>query len=230
MPHEHILVIEDDEDIQELILHNLVREGLRVTAVSNGEAGLRKLQKDAVDCILLDLMLPGMDGIEVCRIIKNNPKTQTLPIIMVTAKGEESDIVLGLELGADDYIIKPFSPKVLIARLRSTLRRRSREAYNSAEIIRAQDIEIHPGRREVIVSKKKVELTNMEFQVLHLLASQPGWGLTRGQIIDNVRIDNYPVSDRSVDVVIVGLRKKLGDAGAMIETVRGVGYKFSQHY
>jgi two-component system phosphate regulon response regulator PhoB len=167
-----------------------------------------------------------MDGIDVCKLMKKNPKWLNIPVIMVTAKGEETDIVSGLELGADDYIIKPFSPKVLIARVRATLRRKSREMYNSDVVINVKNLEIHPGKHEVILGNQKLDLTHMEFQVLHLIASQPGWVFTRNQIIDMIRDDNYQVTDRSVDVIIVGLRRKLGDAGDLIETVRGVGYRF----
>jgi two-component system phosphate regulon response regulator PhoB len=226
MSHENILIIEDDEDIQILIRHNLQRESFNVTIVSTGEDGINKMRKIHFDCLLLDLMLPGMDGIEVCRHIKKDDKLQHLPIIMVTAKGEESDIVTGLELGADDFIVKPFSPKVLIARIRAVMRRRSSENYNSSAILNVNNFVIHPGRHEVNHNGKRLDLTHMEFQVLHLLASQPGWVFTRNQIIDRVRSDNYPVTDRSVDVIIVGLRRKLGDAGTSIETVRGVGYRF----
>lgn len=228
MSHERILIIEDDEDIQELILHNLSKEGLRVSVASSGEDGIKLMRETQFDCIILDLMLPGIDGLDVCRMVKKDQKTQGIPVVMVTAKGEESDIVTGLELGAEDYIVKPFSPKILVARIRSVLRRKRKESYDNSLVIAVKDIEIHPGRHEVIVSGNKVDLTHMEFQMLHLLASQPGWVFTRNQIIDNIRIDNYPVTDRSVDVVIVGLRKKLGTAGTNIETVRGVGYKFSE--
>ncbi len=228
MAHENILVIEDDEDIQVLLQHNLLQEGYKVAVAATGEDGLHKVKKDLYDCLLLDLMLPGMDGMEVCRQLKKDPKTQNVPIIMVTAKGEESDIVTGLELGAEDYIVKPFSPRVLVARIRSVLRRKSREAYDEAAVVSAENLEIHPGRHEVVYKGKKLDLTRMEFQVLHLLASRPGWVFTRGQVIDSVRTDNYPVTDRSVDVMIVGLRRKLGEAGELIETVRGVGYRFAQ--
>jgi two-component system alkaline phosphatase synthesis response regulator PhoP len=226
MSHEKILVIEDDEDIRELFCHHLVKEGYRVTIATSGEDGANKLSKEPFDCVLLDLMLPGMDGIDVCKLLKKNPKWLNIPVIMVTAKGEETDIVSGLELGADDYIIKPFSPKVLIARVRATLRRKSREMYNSDVVISVKNLEIHPGKHEVNLNNQKLDLTHMEFQVLHLIASQPGWVFTRNQIIDMVRDDNYQVTDRSVDVVIVGLRRKLGDVGDYIETVRGVGYRF----
>jgi two-component system, OmpR family, alkaline phosphatase synthesis response regulator PhoP len=226
MAHEKILVIEDDDDIQELMKHHLSKEGYRVTLAGTGEDGASKVTKEPFDCVLLDLMLPGMDGLDVCKLMKKNPKLQNVPVIMVTAKGEESDIVSGLELGADDYILKPFSPKVLIARVRATLRRKSREMYNGDLVLQVRNIEIHPGKHEVNLDGVRLDLTHMEFQVLHLLASQPGWVFTRNQIIDNVRDDNDQVTDRSVDVVIVGLRRKLGSAGDFIETVRGVGYRF----
>ncbi len=228
MSSERILVIEDDEDIQTLISHNLSREGFKVTVSGNGTDGTNKLRQDSFDCVVLDLMLPGIDGLEICRQLKKDPDTQHVPIIMVTAKGEESDIVAGLELGADDYIVKPFSPRVLVARVRSILRRRNQAIFDNESMVTTRDIEIHPGRHEVHCRGKKIDLTFMEFQVLQLLASHPGWVFTRNKIIDNVRNDNYPVTDRSVDVVIVGLRKKLGDSGSFIETVRGVGYRFAE--
>lgn len=228
MAHENILVVEDDEDILMLIRHNLVKDGFNVTAVSSGEDALNKLRAAIFDCILLDIMLPGIDGIEVCRTVKKNPKTQNIPVIMVTAKGEESDIVTGLELGAEDYIVKPFSPRVLIARIRAVLRRKNKETQEVTNTICINNLEIDTGRHYVSYKGNRLDLTFMEFQVLHLLASQPGWVFTRNQVIDSVRNDNYPVTDRSVDVVIVGLRKKLGDAGNMIETVRGVGYRFAE--
>jgi len=228
MSSERILVIEDDEDIQTLINHNLSREGFKITISGNGVEGLNKVRNDSFDCVILDLMLPGMDGLEICKKVKRDPKTQHIPIIMVTAKGEESDIIVGLELGADDYVVKPFSPKVLIARVRSILRRTNQEFFDNQSLISTKDIEINPGRHEVLCKGEKIDLTYMEFQVLQLLASHPGWVFTRNKIIDNVRNDNYPVTDRSVDVVIVGLRKKLGDSGSSIETVRGVGYRFAE--
>ncbi len=227
MAKESILIIEDDEDIQVLMQHNLQKEGFKITVAGSGEDGLNKIRKESFDCIILDLMLPGMDGLEVCRMMKMNAKTQGVPVIMVTAKGEEADVVTGLEMGADDYIVKPFSPKVLVARVRSTLRRNTKSSYPSDSVLTINDLEIHPGRHDVVYKGDRLDLTHMEFQVLHLLASQPGWVFTRNQIIDTVRNDNYPVTDRSVDVVIVGLRRKLGDAGKQIETVRGVGYRFT---
>jgi two-component system alkaline phosphatase synthesis response regulator PhoP len=222
----HILVVEDDEAIQELIAYNLTKERFRVTRVATGEDAVRKLHSETFNLVLLDLMLPGIDGFEVCRTIRKNPATESLPVMMVTAKGEESDIVSGLELGADDYIIKPFSPKVLVARVKALLRRRKKSETAAEDApIELHGIALHPGRREVTVAGKPVDLTNMEFRVLQFLAGQPGWVFTRYQIVEAVRGENYPVTDRSVDVLIVGLRKKLGKSGDFIETVRGVGYK-----
>ena len=228
MPKEHILVIEDEEDIQALVQYNLAREGFRVTGSLTGEEGLQQARAGAPDLILLDLMLPGMDGLEVCRALKKNAETQAIPVVMMTAKGEEADVVAGLELGADDYVTKPFSPKVLIARVRAVLRRGVREAAQESEesVIRVRDLVIHPGRNEVTVGGDPVELTYTEFRVLHFLASRPGWVFTRYQIVNAVRGDDYSVTDRAVDVQIVGLRKKLGPCGSYIETVRGVGYRF----
>jgi|WetSurMetagenome_2_1015567.scaffolds.fasta_scaffold459344_1 two-component system, OmpR family, alkaline phosphatase synthesis response regulator PhoP len=223
-----ILIVEDEEEIQELISYNLKKEGFKATCVASGEDALRMVRNGEYSLVLLDLMLPGIDGLEVCRTIRKNSSTVALPIMMVTAKGEESDIVAGLELGADDYLVKPFSPRVLVARVKTILRRRKRSGGESTAPIEARNIAIHPGRREVLVAGKPVELTNMEFRVLQFLASQPGWVFTRYQIVEGVRGENYPVTDRSVDVLITGLRKKLGSAGEYIETVRGVGYKFTE--
>jgi two-component system, OmpR family, alkaline phosphatase synthesis response regulator PhoP len=228
MAREHVLIVEDEEEIQELIAYNLSREGFRTSVAGSGEDALKKVRSERVDLVLLDLMLPGMDGLDVCKIIKKEEKTSSIPVIMLTAKGEESDIVTGLELGADDYIVKPFSPKVLVARIKTVLRRKSAEPIDESQPIIIHDLAIHPGRREVLIKKHPVELTNMEFRVLHLLAGKPGWVFSRYQIVEGVRGDNYPVTDRSVDVLIVGLRKKLGAAGDYIETVRGVGYRFKE--
>ena len=226
MSREHILIVEDEEDILELIRYNLSKNGFRITGVLSGEDALKKVSKESFDLVVLDIMLPGMDGLDVCRALKKNEKTQHIPIIMLTAKGEESDVVTGLELGADDYIVKPFSPKILISRIKTVLRRKSAEPLDDSQPLAIHDLEIHPGRRQVLFRKKPVELTNMEFQVLHFLARKPGWVFSRYQIVEGVRGDDYPVTDRAIDVMIVGLRKKLGEAGAYVETVRGVGYRF----
>jgi two-component system phosphate regulon response regulator PhoB len=224
----HVLVVEDEEDIQELLQYNLSKEGYRTTISATGEDAFRSARSNLPDVILLDLMLPGLDGLEVCRLLKADQKTKHIPIIMVTAKGEEADIVTGLELGADDYIAKPFSPRVVIARLRAVLRRRNSEDSNNEASLRIHDITIHPGRHEVLVRNKAVDLTSTEFRLLHFLTRRPGWVFTRHQIVDAVHGADYPVTERSVDVQIVGLRKKLGACGDFIETVRGVGYRFKE--
>lgn len=230
MPREKILAVDDEEDILELIRYNLSKEGYRVTCVGSGEEALKAAasEKDKPDLVLLDLMLPGVDGLEVCKTLKSDPKTQTLPVIMLTAKGEEADIVTGLELGADDYIPKPFSPRILLARVKAILRRKTSAVVDEQTPLTIGEIAIHPGRHEVQVKGKPVDLTFSEFKLLHFLARRPGWVFTRYQIVHAVHGQDYPVTDRSVDVQIVGLRKKLGVAGKYIETVRGVGYRFSE--
>jgi two-component system phosphate regulon response regulator PhoB len=228
MPKEHIHVVEDEEDILELIKYNLSREGYQVTTSTSGEDAIKAVESKPPDLILLDLMLPGADGFEVCRRIHNNPASQNIPIVMLTAKGEEADIVTGLELGADDYITKPFSPKVLVARIRAVLRRLKAEPVNEDASLKIHEISIHPGRHEVSINGKRIDLTSSEFRLLYLLASRPGWVFTRYQIVDALHGEDYPVTDRSVDVQVVGLRKKLGKAAKYIETVRGVGYRFKE--
>jgi two-component system alkaline phosphatase synthesis response regulator PhoP len=228
MAKEKILVVDDEEDILELVRYNLSREGYRVTGTLTGEEALRKVRSDAFDLIVLDLMLPGMDGLAFTKTLKNDPRLRNIPIIMLTAKGEESDIVAGLELGADDYITKPFSPKVMIARVRTALRRHTEEPEDEMAIVKIYDLEINPGRRSVMAKGDSIDLTYTEFQVLLLLAKRPGWVFTRSHIVDSIRGNDYPVTDRSVDVQIVGLRKKLGVFGKYIETVRGVGYRFKE--
>lgn len=228
MAEEKILIIEDDADIRELIRYNLAREGYQVTEAADGKAGLEAARSGHFGLILLDLMLPGLNGLEICKALKGSSNTADMPIIMVTAKGEEADIVIGLELGADDYVVKPFSPKVLTARINAVLRRKhiSGEA-EKAPVIKFDNLEIHEGKREVRVDGRPIDLTYTEFQILLCLASKPGWVFTRYQIVDAVKGEDYPVTDRSVDVQIVGLRKKLGRYGKYIETIRGVGYRFS---
>jgi two-component system, OmpR family, alkaline phosphatase synthesis response regulator PhoP len=228
MAKEHILIIEDEEDLLALVHYNLVREGYRVTCAVNGEEGLQAARQELPDLLLLDLMLPGIDGLEVCRRLRKDSQLQALPVIMLTARGEEADVVAGLELGADDYVTKPFSPRILLSRVRAVLRRRREEppTDSAAEVLNVHRLSIHPGRNEVLVEGVPVELTFTEFRVLHLLAARPGWVFTRYQIVNAVRGEDYSVTDRAVDVQIVGLRKKLGSCGKYIETVRGVGYRF----
>jgi len=228
MAKEHIVVVEDEEDIQELLKYNLAREGYQVSAFALGEECLQLVQSTLPDLILMDLMLPGMDGLEVCRRLKRSSLTRQVPIIMVTAKGEEADVVTGLELGADDYITKPFSPRVLLARLRTVLRTRQAEHSEEPTVLNYNAMTIHPGCHQVLVQSSPVELTASEFRLLHMMARKPGWVLTRSQIVASLHGDNYAVSDRAVDVHIVTLRKKLGSAARHIETVRGVGYRFRE--
>ncbi len=228
MAQQNILVIEDEEDILELVRYNLTKEQFGVSGVTSGEEGLRLARVQIPDLIVLDLMLPGIDGLDVCRILKNDEETRDIPIMMVSAKGEESDIVTGLELGADDYITKPFSPRILIARVKAVIRRRQAEPLDSEAVLRVHEITIHPGRHEVLIQEEPIPLTLTEFQILHFLARHPGWVFTRYQIVDAIKGKDYPVTDRAVDVQIVGLRKKLGPVGKYIETVRGVGYRFKE--
>jgi two-component system alkaline phosphatase synthesis response regulator PhoP len=228
MSRERILVVDDEEDLLELVNYNLSREGFRVECVASGEAALAAARKNLPDLVVLDLLLPSVDGLEVCRLLKNDPKTKHIPIIMLTAKSEESDMVTGLELGADDYMTKPFSPRVLLARVKAILRRKAKEATDDESPIHIHELVIHPGRHEVTIEGKPIELTFTEFRLLHFLARRPGWAFTRSQIVDAVKGEDYPVTERSVDVQVAGLRKKLGDLGVYIETVRGVGYRFKE--
>jgi two-component system phosphate regulon response regulator PhoB len=228
MANETILVVDDEEDILELIQYNLTREGYRITGASSGEQALDKARSTSFDLIVLDLMLPGIDGLEVAKLLKKEEKTKDTPIVMLTAKGEEADVVTGLELGADDYITKPFSPRILVARIRAALRRKINVTDDDIDAIRIHGLEIDPRRRSVTAGGKPIDLTYTEFQILYILAHRPGWVYTRSQIVDKVRGSDYPVTDRSVDVQIVGLRKKLGNYGKRIETVRGVGYRFKE--
>jgi len=228
MVKQKILVVDDEEDILELLKFNLSREGYQVLCAVSGEQALRLVRPENPDLIVLDLMLPGIDGLEVTRRLKNDPDTKNIPIVMLTAKGEEADIVTGLELGADDYITKPFSPRILVARIRAVLRRKIKEPLEETSVLRIHDLEIDPGRHEVLVNEEPVQLTFTEFGILNYLARRPGWVFTRFQIVEAVRGEDHSVTDRSVDVQIVGLRKKLGLAGKYVETVRGVGYRFKE--
>jgi two-component system phosphate regulon response regulator PhoB len=224
-----VLVVDDEEDILDLVKYNLGKEGFEVIAVTSGEEALTVARKVKPDLLLLDLMLPGLDGFEVCKILKADEKTASIPVIMLTAKGEESDIVTGLEIGADDYISKPFSPKVLNARVRAVIRRNRKDDQKSADkTIRTHDFVIDPGRHTVSYQGDQINLTFTEFHLLYLLADHPGWVFSRFQIVDALRGEDYPVTERAVDVQIVGLRKKLGEGGRFIETVRGVGYRFRE--
>ncbi len=228
MAKEQILVVDDEEDILELITYNLMKEGYHVITAVSGEAAISRAHKEKPDLILLDLMLPGVDGLDVYRELKKKQDTSQIPIIMVTAKTEHADIITGLELGSDDYVTKPFSPKVLLARIKAVLRRKKFEEVEDTPVLRIHELTINPARHEVLVNDDAKSLTASEFKILYFLARRPGWVFTRDQIISSIRGDDYPVTDRSVDVQIVGLRKKLGESGAYIQTVRGVGYRFKE--
>lgn len=219
-----ILAVDDEEDILTLLAYNLEKDGCAVTTTPSAEDALQRIQSSPPDLILLDVMLPGMSGIDLCKRLKSDDATRPIPVILLSARSEESDVVIGLELGADDYVTKPFKPRELIARIRAHLRRRS--APPSPEgTVTVEGLRIDPAQRSVTAGKKSLDLTFTEFEVLLTLARQPGRVFTRYQIVDAVRGGDYPVTDRSVDVQIAGLRKKLPD-GDCIETVRGVGYRF----
>ena len=221
-----ILVVEDEELLQELLTYNLRRAGYHPISSLNGTEAFEIAVVEKPALILLDLMLPDTDGFAVCKHLRSRTETEAIPIIMLTAREQAADIVRGLELGADDYITKPFDMPVLFARIGAVLRRRERSLVGEAEQVQVGAVVLHPGRREVRVSGQTVQLANTEFRILHLLMRRPGWVFTRNQIVDGAQGDNYAVTDRAVDVQIVGLRKKLGAAAAYIETVRGVGYRF----
>jgi two-component system phosphate regulon response regulator PhoB len=228
MRKPHILIVEDEEDIQQLVSFNLMKAGFHVSCVSNGQDGFRVLAKEKIDCVLLDIMLPGPSGMEICRQLKAGVEFSSIPVVMMTAKREEDEVVAGLEGGADDYITKPFSPKVLVARVKAALRRTGEGAANTPaaeEIISVKDLKIFPGRHEVFADGQKIELTVTEFEIIALLAKRPGWAFSRQQIIDAVRGYDYTVTPRMIDVQVFNLRKKLGETGQIIETVRGIGYR-----
>jgi two-component system phosphate regulon response regulator PhoB len=227
MAGQQILVVDDEEDLLELVSYKLAKDGYRVQCVGTGEEALKAARKQPPDLIVLDWMLPAVDGLEVCRRLKSDPKTRDIPIIMLSAKGQEGDMVAGLDRGADDYITKPFSPRVLAARVKALLRRKEADSKADQETtIDAHELSIHPGRHEVTLAGQPIELTYTEFALLQFLAKRPGWAYTRTQIVDAVKGEDYPVTERSVDVQVAGLRKKLGGFGSYVETVRGVGYRF----
>jgi two-component system, OmpR family, alkaline phosphatase synthesis response regulator PhoP len=228
MSKPDIMIVEDEEDIQELIEYNLIKNGFNPVVYSSGEDALASISRFSPDLILLDFMLPGIDGLEVCKKLKNNEETNKIPIIMLTARGEEETIIKCFEHGVDDYVTKPFSPKILISRIKAVLRRQSDEKHDNNSTIIIHDLTINPIKHEALLDNIPLKLTNAEFKALYLLASKPGWVLTRYQIIDEIKGEDYEVTDRSVDVLMVGLRKKLDKYGHYVETVRGVGYRFKE--
>jgi len=228
MSKASILIIEDDPAIQELLSHAMSKEGWKLHQAKTGEDGLKLLKSKKVDCILLDIMLPGIDGLKTLKKIREIEQCKNVPIIMTTAKGEESDIITGLELGADDYVVKPYSPKVLIARIRAGLRRHEEGGLDSASVTVWQQgaLKLDAARHIAFNGEEQLDLFATEFALLKHFLSHPEIVFSRNQIIEAIRGPDYPVTDRSVDVQILGLRKKLGKAGDMIETIRGVGYRF----
>ncbi|HUW71002.1 MAG TPA: response regulator transcription factor [bacterium] len=224
-----ILVIEDDPDIRELLVYALGKEGYQTLEAASGEAGLKQVKENPPDLVILDIMLPGIDGLEVLRKLKHDQKLRPIPVLIASARGEETDIVAGLELGADDYVTKPFSPRVLVARVRTALRRASEAAAPQSDespILTIHDFVLDVPRHELMLGGRAIDLSATEFAILEHLARSPGRVFTRTQMIDAIRGHDYPVTDRSIDVQVLGIRKKLGDRADLLETVRGVGYRF----
>jgi two-component system alkaline phosphatase synthesis response regulator PhoP len=217
--------VDDEEDLVEVVRYNLTKEGYRVLTAGNGEDALSQVRTSRPDLVILDLMLPGMDGLDVCRHLRSSPETAQIPVIMLTARTEEADVVTGLELGADDYITKPFSPRVLLSRVKAVLRRR-RITADTSQSHTYGELTVHFEQHVVKVKGATVDLTATEFRILSLLARRPGWVFSREQIVDATQGSDSTVTNRSVDVHIVSLRRKLGSCGTYVETVRGVGYRF----
>ncbi len=226
MSRARVLIVEDESDIANLIHFHLSKEGYAATIAPNGRRALELVEQERPELVILDIMLPDLDGLEVCRKIKRDPVSQRVPILMVSARGEESDIVVGLELGAEDYVTKPFSPRVLMARVKAVLRRR--DSDNSGQILlRGGQVAIDPARHTVEVDGAPIDLTLTQYRLLHFLAARPGFVRTRDQIVSAVRGEGTVLSSRAIDVHVAALRQRLGDKGDIIETVRGVGYRVS---
>lgn len=226
MSAQTILVVDDEVDILELVRYNLQKDGFSVHTVGTGEEALTAAQELLPAAIVLDVMLPGIDGVQVCNRLKKDERTQDIPVIMLTAKTEEADMIAGLETGADDYITKPFSPKVLLARLKAVMRRTEAAATPSSGTLTVHGVTLDISRHEVYCEERQIDLSATEFAILGFLMTNPGWVFSRTQIIDAIHGKDYPVTERSVDVQILGLRKKLDSCGRLVETVRGVGYRF----
>ena len=229
MGNKKILIIEDETDIVEFVTFNLIRDGFDVISAKTGEEGLKKALTEMPDLILLDIMLPGLNGLDVCRALKNKEQTHHIPIVMLTARNEDVDIITGLEIGATDYVTKPFSPKVLIARLRAILRHDDENIKNDTALIIFRDITIDQGKHTVSVKDNPIQLTLTEFQILLVLIRRPGWVFSRTQMIDELREGHQVITDRAIDVQIANLRKKLGSCGDYVETVRGIGYRMVEN-
>lgn len=224
-----LLVVDDEPDVLNLLEYHLKSEGFHVTCASSGEEALETAVKSPPDLIILDIMLPGISGLEVLRYLQSNALTRDVPVVFLSAKSEETDIVLGLELGACDYVTKPFSVRILVSRIRAILGERNRlESIQTApEVIRIRDLEIFSGKRKVTVKGESVRLTHVEFRILELLAKKPGWVFSRNHIIESIHDLGNTVTERSVDVHVYGLRRKLGQGKNYIETVRHAGYRLA---
>jgi phosphate regulon transcriptional regulator PhoB len=220
-----ILVIDDEKDLIELVRYNLEKEGFDVIAASDGQSGLEVVKRHRPDLVVLDLMMPGLDGLQVCQRLRADPRSGHIPVIMLTAKATEADRVVGLELGADDYITKPFSPREVVARVKAVLRRSTPE-HNQQQVIRSGELAIDLGGHEVSFRGQRVALTATEFRILEFLAARPGRVFSRDEIIDAALGNETAVFDRTIDVHITAIRRKLGQGSEQIETVRGFGYKF----
>ena len=227
MSKAEILIVEDDKDIAELVEYNLTREGYHVASVGNGEDALNYFRKESPHLVILDVMLPGMDGLDICKLMKQEHKTKAIPIIMLTAKSEESDVIVGLQLGADDYVTKPFSPKVLVARVKAVLRRQALK-HSPKEVRTIEGLMMDIPKHKVLYNEKMMDVTSIEFNILEFLSRYPGRAFTRDQIMDSAWKEGKFVIDRAVDVHVRSLRKKLGKGSRLIETVRGVGYRFKE--
>lgn len=223
MSTDKILIVEDEIDIRELIHFHLYNNKFEVLETSNGLDAIYMVETHNPALILLDIMIPGLNGLEVCRRIKENQLTQDIKIIFISAKGEEEDIIKGLELGGDDYVTKPFSPKVLMARVRSVLRRGKKDEEN---ILDSQGVTLDENKYKALIDGADISLSASEYQILKFLMTSPGHVYTRGQIVNKIKGYNHAVTDRSVDTQLVSLRKKMGDKGKLVETVWGVGYRF----
>ena len=232
MSGERILIIEDDPEIQEMLKYAFLKEGWKLIQVNTGEEGLSRLKTGGADCVILDIMLPGQDGFKVLKKLRELENCRAVPVIMCTARGEEADIVSGLELGADDYVVKPYSPRVLAARVRAALRRKESVSPNGMGAAKGGCLEqgairLDAEKHKVSLGETYLDLSATEFALLAQFMSNPDIVFTRQKLIAAVHGHDYPVTDRSVDVQIMGLRKKLKEAGGMIETIRGVGYRFT---
>ncbi|MCL2138010.1 MAG: response regulator transcription factor [Treponema sp.] len=235
MGNERILIIEDDPEIQEMLKYSFAKEGWQLISALTGEEGIKQLHSGGADCVILDLMLPGKDGFRIIKMIREMENCKSLPVIMCTARGEDADIVAGLELGADDYVVKPYSPRVLAARIRAALRRVQNASVNGIagtavaekKVFQHGKLKLDIEKHTVVLDDEPVDLFATEFAILAQFMSNPNVVFSRQKIINAVRGPDYPVTERSVDVQILGLRKKLKEAGEMIETIRSVGYRFT---